>query len=873
MKKLLIIICILVTPFAFAQTTINGIVKNVKNERLMGTTITAQNIVDKKIFAYAIANINGEYSLQFAKNADSLLLKVSYLGYQSQSKIIANKNGNINFVLQESTEQLREVLIKTDPVVYKKDTINYKVSALKKEDDRVIADVIKRIPGITMQQNGQILYQGKAINKFYIENLDMLEGRYNLATNNLPASQVASVQVYENHQPIKLLDSIVNTDRAALNIKLKKNFSYALPVNLSVGYKPILWDFNFTPLLFTKKQQALVSLQSNNTGKDLEKELADFSSEIQINSLTTNQLLNISDILKPDYDKRWWLDNKTHLFSFNYLTSLLKDTQIKLNADYFYDLQNEFATQKQKIILPSKNITINEVLSNNFENKVLKTTLILEKNSKKVYLKNKFLFKTAWRDANGKITNKDIFQELESPSKKYQNNFYCLVPLGKQLIGFHSEIKYSENDQLLQITPGQFVEMFNQSSDYQKSTQSVRRSKWSTKNSFGLTKKINKITVNNDVIVGYNTGNMESQIVIFNNEIPSTLPNDFKNKNRFHKTYLTNKLSVSVNSDSWRYGVVLPLRYVDINQTQEVITKTKELSRLFINPNLWIIKYLNNWKIRVSASQDHSISDISQLYQGAMQTSYNYLRRYDVPIDDKISNRAMIMLSYKDVVRGFNITLSTAYTERKNHFIQTYNYSENGSVGIIALSKNNTSYSNNISFQLAKYIFKTKTNLKLNIHYFDNNQLGNINGEFSRMYSKNLLLQPSIDFSLTKYLSIYLYAHLNYFSTRQSIKDVVSQSFQHNYSSKIFIYPKKNHRVKLYFDYYLNSYKSTSNQVFMNLEYRYKLPKKRIEFNVEWRNITQKEQYISIQNFDNILLQNTYNLRPSQVLFGVRFSL
>jgi hypothetical protein len=59
----------------------------------------------------------------------------------------------------------------------------------------------------------------------------------------------------------------------------------------------------------------------------------------------------------------------------------------------------------------------------------------------------------------------------------------------------------------------------------------------------------------------------------------------------------------------------------------------------------------------------------------------------------------------------------------------------------------------------------------------------------------------------------------------------------------------------------------------MNLEYRYKLPKKRIEFNVEWRNVTQKEQYISIQNFDNILLQNTYNLRPSQVLFGVRFSL
>jgi hypothetical protein len=95
------------------------------------------------------------------------------------------------------------------------------VNSFSKEQDRSIGDVLKRMPGIEVLPDGKILYQGKAINKYYIEGLDLLEGKYNLANDNLPYQEVSQVQILENHQPIKTLDSLQFSDRSALNIKLK----------------------------------------------------------------------------------------------------------------------------------------------------------------------------------------------------------------------------------------------------------------------------------------------------------------------------------------------------------------------------------------------------------------------------------------------------------------------------------------------------------------------------------------------------------------------------------------------------------------------------------------------------------------------------
>jgi hypothetical protein len=98
------------------------------------------------------------------------------------------------------------------------------------------------MPGIEVLPDGKIFIQVK-LNKYYIEGLDLLEGKYNLANDNLPYQEVSQVQILENHQPIKTLDSLQFSDRTALNIKLKTPI--LLQVKQAVDLA-LLWDANIT---------------------------------------------------------------------------------------------------------------------------------------------------------------------------------------------------------------------------------------------------------------------------------------------------------------------------------------------------------------------------------------------------------------------------------------------------------------------------------------------------------------------------------------------------------------------------------------------------------------------------------------------------
>ena len=91
--------------------------------------------------------------------------------------------------------KLREVVVKSKPIWNKEDTIVYSVNAFKTLGDKSIGDVLKKLPGVEVSASGSVKYQGEAINKFYIEGLDLLEKRYGIATNNVPADAIQNVEI------------------------------------------------------------------------------------------------------------------------------------------------------------------------------------------------------------------------------------------------------------------------------------------------------------------------------------------------------------------------------------------------------------------------------------------------------------------------------------------------------------------------------------------------------------------------------------------------------------------------------------------------------------------------------------------------------
>ena len=100
---------------------------------------------------------------------------------------------------------------------------------------------------------------------------------YNLANNNLSANAVSKVEILENHQPVKVLDSLEFSERASINIKLKNDITISGTATAGMGAAPLLWHTKITPMIFTKKRQAIVSYQSNNTGSDVSGQIRNFS--------------------------------------------------------------------------------------------------------------------------------------------------------------------------------------------------------------------------------------------------------------------------------------------------------------------------------------------------------------------------------------------------------------------------------------------------------------------------------------------------------------------------------------------------------------------------------------------------------------------
>src|SRR5690606_24434175 len=203
--------------------------------------------------------------------------------------------------------------------------------------DRVIGDIIRKLPGIEMEGD-RILYQGKPIQKYMVNNLDLMEGRYGMINKNMPADAVKSVQVVENDQPIKILDSLVFCDRASLNLELKK-FTTTGTGKLGTGYAPGLWEVNLTPITFGKTFQALYSLQSNNIGDDVSKQLRRYYTGCAFSygaSRSDEQrgpsYTGVRGVSIPGFDERKWLDTRIGLLTANMLQKLDDGLELKGNA-------------------------------------------------------------------------------------------------------------------------------------------------------------------------------------------------------------------------------------------------------------------------------------------------------------------------------------------------------------------------------------------------------------------------------------------------------------------------------------------------------------------------------------------------------------
>jgi uncharacterized membrane protein YgcG len=187
-------------------------------------------------------NVDGKYTFTNVKGS-KIKLYVSLFGYQAIIKNYTLPDTSVivlpDVVLHTTTNQLKEVtIVGVNPVVFKEDTVEYKVAAYKVRENAPVEDVLRKVPGLDVDANGNVSAQGKSITKIRINGKDYMGGDLQAATKNLPADILEGIQIIDDYGDQANLTGIRTGDPEKiinLTIRADKNYGYTLQATGGVG--------------------------------------------------------------------------------------------------------------------------------------------------------------------------------------------------------------------------------------------------------------------------------------------------------------------------------------------------------------------------------------------------------------------------------------------------------------------------------------------------------------------------------------------------------------------------------------------------------------------------------------------------------------
>lgn len=215
---------------SFSQNIrVEGIVKDSTGLGLEMANVMAINKETKAMDAYAITNDKGKFFLNLTANA-TYDIKASYIGYQSFDAILKTTDAAMNYnILMKQGMQLKDIEVVYEmPVTISGDTIIYNSDSFTNGTERKLEDVLKKLPGVEVDSDGNITVEGKSVQKVMVEGKDFFDGDTKIATKNIPANALDKIQVLRNYNEVTNLKGLENNEEnVAINIKLKegkKNF-------------------------------------------------------------------------------------------------------------------------------------------------------------------------------------------------------------------------------------------------------------------------------------------------------------------------------------------------------------------------------------------------------------------------------------------------------------------------------------------------------------------------------------------------------------------------------------------------------------------------------------------------------------------------
>lgn len=727
-----------------------------------------------KFCSYGISDKNGLVKLQPHLND---WLEFSFLGYEKQRiNISSNHSPRIHIVfMKPSTVALREVQIKAPPISARNDTLVYRVSAFTKAGDRHLEDVLKRLPGVKVSANGTVSIQGKAINKFYIEGMDLMGNNYNQVTQNMPIDAVTSVEVLENHQPVKMLQGKQLSDKAALNIKIDKSHKSRPFGELEggLGLSPTRWDNRAFVTHIANKSQLLLSGKMNNTGNDLSEETTEHIDVTDLEAFEpiTSPLLT-TDLVQEQLPQNRYLYNKSYAGGVNFLRKLSDNSTLRFNTQLYEDHSSR-NNSIEYIFGGLHPLSLREDASMKKKDFTIVPILKYELNSANTFVSDELRVSVSKKSAiTAILSNESSINETVKTHPSYiQNYFSSSFPVGNTILQAKSLIRYFDRTESLNDISDSTI-IYNCSNRYAFKS-FVAKGTLSTK--FLLFRNYLDLGVkayyhNNSYDYNGNTHHQDLNVIFS----PSYYVKYGK------RSGLTIALPIG-----WMYARLLPVNESIKNRGFFSFSPEFSINHVFSD----------ELSLGFSASIGNS-NDTKPFYSpDFLRIGYRTVYLYDSNLYKNTDYLLSLRLKYRNLASMFFSNLSVSYSNGKRESYFHYDYTD--SLNIIRQIQGENNYKTFIINGMADKTFvDAGLSLKTEITYNQNSYLLSQSSELMNNKSHVLSAMVSSTFHKYKWLKLILDATGTLFWEKNSYHDSETLSSV-NANASIYLFPFKGFEIKL----------------------------------------------------------------------------
>lgn len=275
MIRTFFVLLILVIPTLLNVQNITGILTDYQSEKgISGATLQLIDSQTNATVSYVLSDDSGKFTLALPPPGN-YILEINHIAYDPEYHQLSVSNSGteiqLPIKLRPKSKQLNEVIVQGSRAAaqQKGDTIRYNINAFTTGNEEKLKNIIEKLPGLEIDDNGKIKSQGKVIEELLINGKPFFGKNHKMATENLNAKMIDDIDLINNYETFGAIKDIEGTNnKKALNIHIKEEYLGKITGDIAgLSAYDDRYKMHSNLFRFMPKFNASAILDSNNLGE------------------------------------------------------------------------------------------------------------------------------------------------------------------------------------------------------------------------------------------------------------------------------------------------------------------------------------------------------------------------------------------------------------------------------------------------------------------------------------------------------------------------------------------------------------------------------------------------------------------------------